>query len=111
MTFTQAAMPVENAQLFAVLKGMIDNALAPANLESFLKGLRYYGITPRQFERVLEEKLLEQTRGAKAGDDAGKTFAALALGDQAQIREHYLTHIENVPQELRHKFRKVFQYA
>src|SRR5262249_23774878 len=111
MAFTQAAMPVENTQLFAVLKGMIANALAPANLEDFLKGIRYYGITPRQFERVLEESLFEQARGAKAGENASDTYAAMSHGDQAQIREYYLTEIENIPQEMRNKFRTIFQYT
>jgi hypothetical protein len=109
--FIKPELPIDNQQLFSELKGMIDNALSAANVESYVKALKYYGIQPRQFERSLQEKLFEQMPGGAGSKAAAELFAALSFSDQGQIREHYLSRIEEVPQELRAKYRKVFQYA
>ncbi len=37
-------------------------------------------------------------------------YQALTVSDQAQMREFYLSKIEEIEPTLRHKFRKLYQY-
>jgi hypothetical protein len=46
----------------------------------------------------------------KAAGGAKGLYEALAMSDQAQIREFYLFRIEGVDAELRTKFQKLYQY-
>jgi len=56
---------------------------------------------------VLAKRVLEQ---ALAGEKAKDLYSALTLNDQAQMKEFYLSRIEEVAPELRAKFHKLYQY-
>jgi hypothetical protein len=47
---------------------------------------------------------------AGSGRSAKQLYGALALSDQALIREFYLERIEKVEPGLREKFQKVYRY-
>ena len=110
MAFVQATIPVENTETFAKLKSAVEAALSPANVDGYLKALGKAGLRVREFERVLQKSLLEQVNGGRTGD-AATLYNQLPVSDQGQMREFYLTRIEQVPSEVRTKHRKVFQYS
>jgi hypothetical protein len=104
--FEQATIKIEKAQEFAELRTAIEQAFQPAKVERFLKLLDRKGIRIRDFDAILEAKALD---GA-AGFSASKLYQPLTLSDQAQMREFYLSQLENVDQALRHRFKKLYQY-
>ena len=110
MAFVQATIPVENTETFAKLKSAVESALSPANVDAYLKALSKAGLRVREFERVLQKSLLEQANGGRTGD-AATLYNQLPVSDQGQMREFYLTRIEQVPSEIRTRYRKVFQYS
>ena len=110
MAFVQATIPVENTETFARLKSAVESALSPANVDAYLKALSKAGLRVREFERVLQKSLLEQANGGRTGD-AATLYNQLPVSDQGQMREFYLTRIEQVPSEIRTRYRKVFQYS
>jgi hypothetical protein len=77
-----------------------------------LKLLQRKGVPIRDFDRVLREKLLEQADGglSKSGRSAKQWYDALSVGDQAQVREFYLTALEAVGLSLREKFHQLYRY-
>ena len=100
--FEQPVMPVENEATFVDVKSAIEKAFAPANAEKFLKQIGSAGLRARSFEAVLNKKLL--------GPTAAAAYAQLGNGDQGQIREFYLSSVEQVAPELRAKYLKVYAY-
>ena len=110
MAFVQATIAVQNTETFAKLKSAVEGALSPANADAFLKGLGKEGLKAREFERALEKSVLESANGGRPGD-AATLYNQLPVSDQGQIREFYLTRIEQVPAEVRTRHRKVFQYS
>ena len=113
MAFEQAAIKIEKQQEFAKLQAAVEQAFLPEKVERFLKQLDRKGIRIREFEAVLSARALE---GAEGGSAAGSSLSAwqlyqeLPLSDQAQMREFYLSKLETVGIELRHKFKKLYQY-
>jgi hypothetical protein len=107
--FTQAGIGVENRQAFEELRSRIDRALGPA-AEKFLKSMSARRIRIREFEAMVAQGLLRKAApdASPAGDE--ELYRALTLSDQGQMREYYLTAIEQVPDELRHKFRALYRY-
>ena len=113
MAFEQAAIKIEKQQEFSKLQGTVEQAFSPEKVERFLKQVDRKGIRIREFDAVLSARALE---GAVSGSDAGSSLSAwqlyqeLPLSDQAQMREFYLSKLETVGIELRHKFKKLYQY-
>ena len=108
MAFEQATIKVEKEKEFEELKAAIRGAFAPENAEKYLKRMASIGLRIRDFDSVLEKRVLEQV-GALTG--SGKDlYAALTLTDQAQMKEFYLSKIEEVGPELRAKYQKLYQY-
>ncbi|HSB82193.1 MAG TPA: hypothetical protein VLM91_25720 [Candidatus Methylomirabilis sp.] len=107
--FTQAGIGIENRQAFQELQARIDRALGPA-AEKFLKSMSARRIRIREFEVLLDQGLLQETAldASPARDE--ELYRALTLSDQGQMREYYLTAIEQVPDELRHKFHALYRY-
>ncbi len=106
VVFEQAAIKVEKTQEFARLRAEIEQAFAPDKVERFLKQMDRNGIRIRDFDGVLAKRVLD-------GDTAlnsQQLYQSLALSDQAQMREFYLSKIEQVDGALRHKFKKLYQY-
>ena len=109
MSFEQAAIKVEKAQEFARLQKAAELAFLQDKVETFLKQLDRKGIRVRDLEGVLKAKLLEGVAG-ESGLSALQVYRALPVSDQAQMREFYLSRIEQVDGAVRTKYRKVYRY-
>ena len=112
MGFEQAIIKVEREKEFEELKGAISRALAPENAGKYLKRVAGAGLRIRNFDLMLAKGVLEQVDATLAGSEqsAKALYAALALSDQAQMKEFYLSKIEEVDAKLRTKFHKLYQY-
>jgi hypothetical protein len=111
MAFEQATIKVENEKEFAELKRAIVVAFAPETVEKFLKRVASAGIRVRDFELVLAKAVFEQMQGALAnGRSAQALYSSLTMTDQGQMKEFYLSKLEEVDPELRAKFHKIYQY-
>ena len=108
MAFEQATIKVEKEKEFEELKSAISRAFAPESVEKYLKRMASTGLRIRDFDSVLAKRVLEQV-GALSGS-AKDLYAALTLTDQAQMKEFYLSKIEEVGPELRAKYQKLYQY-
>ena len=110
MGFEQATIGVVREREFAELKGSIERAAAADRIVKFLKTLTSRGIRVRDLETILASGALDEAAGSKAGTARG-LYEALPVSDQAQLREFYLSKIEEVEPALRARFQKVFQYS
>jgi len=112
MAFQQAQIPVQKTEEFEQLRSAIERVLAPGTVEKFFRKLQGADVRIRQFEEALEQRLLEQVDLLlrKSGKPARQLYQALALSDQALIREFYLERIEQVDPALRAKFQKIYRY-
>jgi hypothetical protein len=108
--FQQAAVRIEREQEFEELKGALQRAFGPAMVEGFLQQVQSQGIRVRDFEAVLATGILERIEGSLAKCGAQSLYRRLALSDQGQMREFYLSKIEEVEPKLRAKFRKLYSY-
>ena len=108
MAFEQATIKVEKEKEFGELKSAISRAFAPENVEKYLKRMASTGLRIRDFDSVLAKRVLEQV-GALSGS-AKDLYAELTLTDQAQMKEFYLSKIEEASPELRARFQKLYQY-
>ena len=110
--FQQAGNGVEKREEFERLHSALKRAFSGGAVGGFLKLLQRNGVPIRDFDRVLREKLLEQADGglSKSGRSAKQWYDALSVGDQAQVREFYLTALEAVDLPLREKFQQLYRY-
>ena len=110
--FQQADIAIEKPAEFEQLKAAFSRAFAAPAVERWLRLLKSRNVPVRDFHRVLREKLLEQSDRvlAQGGKTAQQLYDALTVSDQAQMREFYLSKLETVDVELRHKFKRLFQY-
>ena len=109
MAFEQATIKVEKEKEFEELKAAINRAFAPETGQKYLKRVATAGIRIRDFDSVLAKGLLERV-GALAGEKAKDLYEALTITDRAQMKEFYLSKIEEVGPELRAKYQKIYQY-
>lgn len=109
MGFEQATIRVEKEKEYEELRGAISHAFSPERIEKFLKRVNREGVRVRDWDSVLARGILEQVAEAKAGK-ARELYDALTVSDQAQIREFYLSRVEEVDPGLRTKFQKPFRY-
>jgi len=110
--FQQAGLKVEKLEEFEQLQSALKRVFDQQRAESFLRLLQRKGVPVRDFERVLRERLLEAADAAlaKGGKGAKQLYEALSVSDQAQIREQYLTALEDIDLPLREKYRKLYRY-
>ncbi len=110
--FQQPEIGVEKLEEFTQLQSALDRVFSRDAVEGFLRLLQRKGVPIRDVDRVLRERLLEQTDPtlAKSGTSAQQWYDALSVGDQAQVREFYLTALEAVNLSLREKYRKLYRY-
>ena len=106
VAFEQAAIKVEKAQEFARLQAAIKQAFQSDQVERFLKQMDRKGIRIRDFDGVLAQRVLD----GDTAQNSQQLYQSLTLSDQAQMREFYLSKIEEVDSALRHKFKKLYQY-
>jgi|SRR4051794_6167987 hypothetical protein len=110
--FEQAGIKIEKEQEFQALRQSIERLLSPALIEKFFGKLEKKSVRIREFEKVLDLKLMESVDEtlAKSGTTAKQLYEALTVTDQGQMREFYLTRIEEISPELRQKFHKLYSY-
>ncbi len=110
MAFEQAAIKVAKEKEFGELKSGLVRIFAPEQVEQFLKGLQNRGVRIRDFDLVLTSGVLEKLDDGFASSHARKVYEVLPTSDQAQIREFYLSKIEEVDPALRAKYQKLYRY-
>ena len=111
MAFEQAGIKVEKEQEFGELKSAIARAFSPENVQKYLKQVASAGIRIRDFDLLLAKGVFEQVDGVLSkGLRAQELYSALTLSDKAQVKEFYLSKVEEVDSELRTKFQKIYQY-
>ena len=106
VAFEQAAIKIEKAQEFARLQAAIEQAFLPDKVERFLKQMDRKGIRIRDFDALLAQRVLD----GDTAQNSQQLYQSLALTDQAQIRELYLSKLEGIDSALRYKFKKLYQY-
>ena len=111
MGFEQATIKVEKENEFGELKGAIERVFRPDQVEKFLRRAEKEGVRVRQWYKVIAKSVIENVDD-KFGKSttARKLYEALPVSDQAQMREFYLSKLEEVSEELRTKFKKIYQY-
>ena len=107
--FEQAAIKVEKEKEFEELKSAINRAFAPHSVEKYLKQVASAGTRIRDFDSVLANSVLERV-GALSGQKAKDLYESLPVTDRAQMKEFYLSKVEEVGPELRKKYQKIYQY-
>ncbi|PYX46674.1 MAG: hypothetical protein DMG83_06900 [Acidobacteria bacterium] len=107
--FEQATIKIEKVEEFGQLQRAVEEVFSPEKVKGFLKRLDRGKIRIRDFDAILVTKTLEAVTG-RADLAARRLYGSLTLSDQGQMREFYLSKLEQVEEALRHKFRKVFQY-
>jgi len=108
MAYEQAKLAVGNEVAFAEAKTLLESAFSAANVERFLKSVSKNSLRVRQFEEVRDAGLLDRYRGGKS---VVELWNELTGADQGQVREMYLTKLEEVEPAMRKKFAKLYQYA
>ena len=110
VSFQPTVIKVEKEQEFEELRGAIDRALAPDRVEKFLKRVRRSGARIRDLETILARGVFEKVDDAVAKLGALNLYQALPVSDQAQIREFYLSRVEEVESGVRTKFQQLYRY-
>jgi len=110
--FEQAGIQIERPEQFGALRSAIERVFSAANVEKFLQKLVSNSVNVRDFETVLNKKLLEQVDKALAtsGATALNLWQQLTVADQGQMREFYLTRLEELDLGLRQKYNKIYRY-
>jgi hypothetical protein len=107
--FEPGVIKVEKESEFGDLKAAIEKAFSVDRVTKYLKALDSRSIRIRNLDAVFAADVIDTGAGSKPGT-ARALHAALPVSDQAQIREFYLSRIEEVDQALRAKFHKLYQY-
>ena len=112
MGFEQAARRIEKETEFEELRSAITRALGADKAGKFLKQVQSSNSRVRDLEAVLGRGVLEKVDEvlSKSGKTAQGVYASLPVSDQAQMREFYLSRIEEVDPKLRAKFQKLYSY-
>ena len=108
--FQVAAIKVEKEKEFGELTGAINRALGSERVGKFLKRLRRSGARIRDLEAIFARGVFEKVDNTLAKSGAQKLYQALTVSDQAQIRELYLSRVEEVEPGLRTKFQQLYRY-
>jgi hypothetical protein len=110
--FEQATIKIEDEQKFGELKDSITRVFSPEKVEKFLKKVQSAGLRIRHVEPILQKGLIEQADETlkKSGKTGIGLYQSLPMTDQAQMREFYLSKMEEVSPELRSKYQKIYRY-
>ena len=107
--FEQGALKVEKEREFNDLKAAIEKVFSADRVKTYLKQLDSRSIRVRSLDAVFAADVIDRAAGDKAGA-ARLLHGSLPVSDQAQIRELYLSKVEQVDPALRAKFHKLYQY-
>jgi hypothetical protein len=110
--FEQAGIAIERPDQFGALRTSVERVFTKPNVEKFLKKLVSNSVNVRDFETVLQKRLLEQvdTTLVSSGTTAQSLWEQLTVADQGQMREFYLTRLEELELGLRKKYNKIYRY-
>ena len=109
MTFEPGTIKVEKEREFGDLKAAMEKVFAADRVTKYLKELDSRKIRVRDLDAVFAADAIDRAAGNKAGT-ARSLYGSLPVSDQAQMREFYLSKIEEVDPALRAKFHKLYQY-
>ena len=109
LIFEAGVIKVEKEREFGDLKAAIEKAFAADRVAKYLKGLDSRKIRIRNLDAAFAADVIDRAVGDKAGT-ARSLYGSLPVSDQAQMREFYLSKIEEVDPALRAKFHKLYQY-
>jgi len=107
--FEQGVIKVENEREFGDLKAAMEKAFAADRVTKYLKDLASCNIRIRNLDMVFAADAIDRAAGRKAGT-ARSLYGTLPVSDQAQVREFYLSKVEEVDPAVRAKFHKLYQY-
>jgi hypothetical protein len=108
MGFEQAVIKIEKEKEYEELKSAINHAFSAGRNEKFLKRMDREGLRVRDWDSVLAKRVLEQV--IEGPVKTRELYEALPVSDQAQVREFYLSRVEEVDPALRTKFQRLFRY-
>jgi hypothetical protein len=109
VVFEQGVIKVEKEREFGDLKAAIEKVFAADRVAKFLKVLAGRGIRVRDLDALFAADAIDRAVGDRVGT-ARSLHESLPVSDQAQVREFYLSKIEEVDPALRAKFHKLYQY-
>ncbi len=109
MIFEQGVIKVEKEREFGELKAAIERVFAADRVAKYLKELDRRKVRVRDLDAVFAADSIDRVTGDKAGT-ARVLHSALPVSDQAQVRELYLSMVEEIDPVLREKFHKLYQY-
>ncbi len=110
--FEQAPVKVEREKEFGELKSALQRLFAADNAEKYLRQLDKMGVRAREFEKVLDKKVIEaiDAQLKASGQSARQLYDSLGVADQGLIREFYLSSVDQVSADLRRRYQKLFTY-
>ncbi len=109
MIFEPGVIKVEKEREFGDLKAAIEKSFSADRVAKYLKALEVRKIRVRNLDAILAAGVIDAGSGEKAGT-ARSLYGSLPVSDQAQMREFYLSRIEEVDSALRAKFHQLYQY-
>jgi hypothetical protein len=107
--FEPGVIKVEKELQYGDLKAAIEKAFGADRVTKYLKKLDSRKIRVRDLDGAFAADAIDVAAGDKAGT-ARSLYGSLPVSDQAQMREFYLSKIEEVDPALRAKFHKLYQY-
>jgi len=107
--FEPGVIKVEKEREFGDLKAAIEKAFSADRVTKYLKALDGRKIRVRNLDAVFAVGVIDAAAGDKSGT-ARSLYSLLPVSDQAQMREFYLSKVEEVDPVLRAKFHKLYQY-
>ena len=107
--FEQGTIKVEKEREFGDLKAAVEKAFAADRVAKYLKELGSRGIRIRNLDAIFAADAIDRVVGEKTGT-ARSLYSSLPVSGQAQVREFYLSKVEEVNPALRAKFHKLYQY-
>jgi hypothetical protein len=110
MGFEQAALKLERPEEFEELKRACDRALAPEKAAKFLALVKQHRLRVRNFEEVLARGIFDRVDRVEGRPACRGLYDALGVSGQAQVREFYLSKVEELDASLRTKFKQLYQY-
>jgi hypothetical protein len=109
MAFVQATIKVENEQAFGELRAAVVQVFVADRITKYLKKLSGQNIRIRDWDAILAAGTIDVIDEAKLGA-ARSLYESLTVSDQGQMRELYLSKIEEVDSALRARFSKLYRY-
>jgi hypothetical protein len=109
MAFVQATIKIDNEKTFGELKDALNRVFAADRVTAYLKKLSSQSIRIRDWDAILAAGTIDVIAENKLGA-ARSVYQSLTVSDQGQMREFYLSKIEEVDMALRARFPKLYQY-